>query len=145
MSDGLFVYLFILRISKKFRKNKNDESERAATFEEFLKYFVDKDEVMNEVWMTLEEILNPCQYEYDFILKIENVESETKWIFDKFAISDSITFPDGNTNPATMKELEQQIQTIPKKLIEKVRQKLYRDYALFNYPLPDFLSNKELL
>ena len=45
MSDELFVCLFILRISKKFRKNKNDESERAATFEEFLKYFVDKDTV----------------------------------------------------------------------------------------------------
>ena len=70
-------------ISKTFRKDKKDKTVRSATFEEFLKYYVDKNEKMNEHWQTYNQLVLPCVYNYDYIFKLNDITNESNWLFQE--------------------------------------------------------------
>ena len=64
---------------------------------EFLEWWVDgtvhgSD---NEHWQTYRNLLNPCLYQWDYILKLENIEEESKWLFAEFNITE-IEYPPGD-------------------------------------------------
>ena len=52
----------------------------------------------NEHWQTYRNLLNPCIYKWDYILKLENIEEESKWLFSKLNITE-ISYPPGNSHP----------------------------------------------
>ena len=84
-------------IINRYRSDKNDT--RPTTFSEFLEWWVDgkfrgSD---NEHWQTYRNLLNPCLYKWDYILKLENIEEESKWLFSEFNITE-INYPPGKVN-----------------------------------------------
>ena len=80
-----------------YRLNKNDT--RPTTFSEFLEWWVDGTYrgSENEHWQTYRNLLNPCLYKWDYILKLENIEEESKWLFSEFNITE-IDYPPGKVN-----------------------------------------------
>ena len=66
---------------------------------EFLEWWVDGTirGSENEHWQTYRNLLNPCLYEWDYILKLENIEQESKWLFDEFNITE-IEYPPGDSH-----------------------------------------------
>ena len=82
-------------IIKNYRTNKNDTG--PTRFSEFLKWWLDgkmrgSD---NEHWLPYRNLINPCAYQWDYILKLENIEQESKWLFSEFNITE-IEYPPGN-------------------------------------------------
>ena len=55
----------------------------SATFEEFLKYYV-SDEKMNEHWELYNNLVIPCTYNYKYILKLEDIDNESNWLFKEW-------------------------------------------------------------
>ena len=84
-------------IIDRYRLNKNDT--RPTTFSEFLEWWVDGTYrgSENEHWQTYRNLLNPCLYKWDYILKLENIEEESKWLFSEFNITE-IHYPPGKVN-----------------------------------------------
>ena len=86
-------------IIDRYRLDKTDNDTRPTTFSEFLEWWVDgtyrgSD---NEHWNTYRNLLNPCHYKWDYILKLENIEEESKWLFSKLNITE-INYPPGKVN-----------------------------------------------
>ena len=77
-----------------YRKDQNDT--KPTTFNEFLEWWVDGTHrgSDNEHWQTYRNLINPCLYQWDYILKLENIEEESKWLFSEFNIT-KITYPPG--------------------------------------------------
>ena len=65
---------------------------------EFLEWWVDGTigGSENEHWQTYRNLLNPCLYQWDYILKLENIEEESKWLFAEFNITE-IKYPPGES------------------------------------------------
>ena len=65
---------------------------------EFLEWWVDGtiSGSDNEHWQTYRNLINPCLYKWDYILKLENIEEESKWLFAEFNITE-VGYPPGNT------------------------------------------------
>ena len=57
--------------SKKIAK-KYGNSERSATFSEFLQFYID-DKEPNEHWESFASLAQPCKYDYKYILKSDFV------------------------------------------------------------------------
>ena len=55
------------QISKRIAKHYGN-SERPATFSEFLKFYID-DHYPNEHWESFASLAQPCKYDYNYILK----------------------------------------------------------------------------
>ena len=43
-------------------------------------------------------MVNPCKYKYDYVLKLENIYEESKWLFQKLNITE-INYPAQYSNP----------------------------------------------
>lgn len=126
-------------ISTKYRTNQTDKTERAATFDEFLSFYVNPEEKTNEHWTSFYQLAKPCQFQYDFILKLEDIEFESNWLFRHLQID--LSYPQGYKRPTDKHtRTEAYLQNIDKKLLHKVYDLLRLDYQLFNYPLPSFLD-----
>ena len=51
----------------------------------------------NEHRQTYRNLLNPCLYKWDYILKLEDIEEESKWLFSEFNITE-IHYPPAKVN-----------------------------------------------
>ena len=67
-----------------------------SLFSEFLEWWLDGtfEGSDNEHWQTYRNLLNPCIYKWDYILKMENIDEETKWLFAQLNITE-IHYPPG--------------------------------------------------
>ena len=116
-----------------------NETEKAS-FQEFLEALVDHSPNSipeNEHWATYWRACFPCDIQYDFILKLETIQEDLKWLFDKFNIT-KISYPKGNKIPSNTNLLETKyLPEISHPLQKAVHQYLKKDYDLFGYPIPD--------
>ena len=82
-------------IIKNYRTNQKNTG--PTRFSEFLEWWLDGKQKgsENEHWQTYRNLLNPCAYHWDYILKLENIEEESKWLFSEFNITE-IEYPPGN-------------------------------------------------
>ena len=126
-------------MSKKYRENQSDKEERWATFEEFLKFYTNPMEKQNEHWVTFKKLAQPCKYQYDYVLKLEDIEVESNWLFRHLKLD--ITYRQGS-KPKTDKHafIQSYVKEIDSDLLKQVYKKLEDDYKLFNYPMPTFFE-----
>ena len=125
-------------ISLKYRTDKNDLTSRPATFVEFLRLYVDPSAKVNCHWENFEKLVQPCQYKYDFILKIEKIEEEASELLNR--LNSKHSYPRGKKHRKSMSErVERHLKNVDISLLYKVYQKLKRDYEMFDYELPTFL------
>jgi len=87
------------KMSREITKNyRMDQNETGPTrFTEFLEWWLDGKTKwsQNEHWQTYRNLINPCAYKWDYILKLENIEEESKWLFSELNITE-IKYPPGN-------------------------------------------------
>ena len=72
------------------------ETNSKYPFSEFLEWWLDGtlEGSDNEHWQTYRNLLNPCIYKWDYILKMENIDEDTKWLFAQLNITE-IHYPPG--------------------------------------------------
>ena len=125
-------------ISLKYRTDKSDFTSRPATFVEFLRLYVDPAAKVNCHWENFEKLVQPCQYKYDYILKIENIEEEATELLER--LNSKHLYPHGKKHMTSMTErVKRHLKNIDNNLLFKVFLKIKRDYEMFNYEFPDFL------
>lgn len=86
-------------IVRRYRKPSvpvQDVKGHDVTFREFVKYLIDKRnslQNMNEHWMPMFELCQPCFIKYDFIGSFEDLEIDTNALLAKLNAAKGITFP----------------------------------------------------
>ena len=133
-------------VNKKYRHLRQNITARlatddgTATFEDFANYLIDLGgpEEMDMHWRQFESLCDPCNYEYDMILKFDTLDEDLTYLKEYLNISAyhlPAFFPTGKTK--TNNELTSMFM---KSLHISLRVKLYelykRDFELFGYDKP---------
>lgn len=129
------------KIIKHVRKNapvnaKGDD----VSLKEFLQYVSEsRVEDMNEHWMPLFELCQPCAVSYDFIGSVENLESDATEVLRELHVEEQVSFPKQQSWYQTTGKGHHDLNLadVPSKLLQKVVSKYAKDYGLFSYPKPD--------
>ncbi|KAL4239079.1 Sulfotransferase [Mactra antiquata] len=132
-------------LKKKHNMDTNFQK-RSITFKEFLIYWSDSFEVkeyVNEHFTPNSELCNPCSYDFDYIIRYENLDEETKYVFDDLNLG--IQFPSRNDNYssiATSALVDEFYTSVDSWILRKVWSILQWDFNYFSYTLPVWYLEK---
>ncbi|XP_053553868.1 carbohydrate sulfotransferase 14 [Bombina bombina] len=129
-----------MEIVKRYRKQPGDSRGDDVTFSEFLRYLLDEDvEKMNEHWMPIYNLCQPCAVRYDFIGSYERLREDANHILETINAPSFIQFPDRQSwyKPVTKETLHYFLCNTPKGLIRELLPKYILDFSLFAYSLPN--------
>ncbi|XP_016311774.1 carbohydrate sulfotransferase 14-like [Sinocyclocheilus anshuiensis] len=130
-------------IIRRYRKGYAKDKKIAGndvTFTEFVRYLLDEDpERMNEHWMPIYNLCQPCAIEYDFIGSYERLESDAAYVLERVGVPQHVRFPERQTwyKPVTKETLHYYLCTVPQKFLKELLPKYILDFSLFGYPLPN--------
>uniref|UniRef100_A0A8W4FJL1 Carbohydrate sulfotransferase n=1 Tax=Sus scrofa TaxID=9823 RepID=A0A8W4FJL1_PIG len=111
-----------------------------VTFPEFLRYLVDEDpERMNEHWMPVYHLCQPCAVRYDFVGSYERLEADANQVLEWVRAPPHVRFPARQAwyRPASPESLHYHLCSAPRAVLQDVLPKYILDFSLFAYPLPN--------
>lgn len=135
-----------VEIIKRYRKGFVRDSKTAGddvTFDEFVRYLLDEDaERMNEHWMPMYNLCQPCAVSYDFIGSYENLERDAEYVLQRIKAPPSVHFPERQAwyKPITAETLHYYLCSLPQRLLKELLPKYILDFSLFAYPLPNITT-----
>uniref|UniRef100_A0A3Q3VQQ6 Carbohydrate sulfotransferase n=1 Tax=Mola mola TaxID=94237 RepID=A0A3Q3VQQ6_MOLML len=111
------------------------------TFEQFIRYLLDPEtemeSIFNEHWRQVYRLCHPCQVKYDFIGRLETLETDAEHLLKLLEVDHLVQFPSGNRNRTAASWERDWFAQIP----IAMRRELYKlyepDFDLFGYPKPD--------
>ncbi|XP_078515934.1 carbohydrate sulfotransferase 14 [Lissotriton helveticus] len=127
-------------IVKRYRKNPGQSRGDDVTFSEFLWYLIDEDvEKMNEHWMPMYNLCQPCAVQYDFIGSYERLNDDANYILEQVKAPPFIKFPERQAwyKPVTKETLYYFLCNARKGLVKELLPKYILDFTLFAYSLPN--------
>ncbi|XP_028933153.2 carbohydrate sulfotransferase 14, partial [Ornithorhynchus anatinus] len=111
-----------------------------VTFAEFLRYLVDEEpERMNEHWMPVYQLCQPCAVRYDFVGSYERLEADANAVLERVGAPRAVRFPARQPwyRPAGPDGLRYHLCAAPPALLRDLLPKYILDFSLFAYPLPN--------
>uniref|UniRef100_A0A8C2VF30 Carbohydrate sulfotransferase n=1 Tax=Chinchilla lanigera TaxID=34839 RepID=A0A8C2VF30_CHILA len=111
-----------------------------VTFTEFLRYLVEEDpERMNEHWMPVYHLCQPCAVHYNFVGTYERLEADANQVLEWVGAPPHVRFPARQAwyRPASPESLHYHLCSVPRALLQDVLPKYILDFSLFAYPLPN--------
>ncbi|XP_015270361.1 PREDICTED: carbohydrate sulfotransferase 14 [Gekko japonicus] len=132
-----------VEIVKKYRKNPGKTTGDDVTFSEFLRYLLDEEvEKMNEHWMPIYSLCQPCAVRYDFIGSYERLNEDANYVLERVQAPSFIHFPERQSwyKPVTPQTLHYYLCNTPRGLVKDLLPKYILDFSLFAYPLPNVTS-----
>lgn len=130
-------------IVRRYRKNPGKAVGDDVTFAEFVRYLLDEDvERMNEHWMPVYNLCQPCAVAYDFIGSYERLQEDARFVLQRVAAPPQVQFPQRQTwyRPVTPQTLQYYLCSLPPRLLSELLPKYILDFSLFSYPLPNTTS-----
>ncbi|KAI4890007.1 hypothetical protein NFI96_010866 [Prochilodus magdalenae] len=134
-------------IVRRYRKGHTKGGKKIAgddvTFTEFVRYLLDEDaERMNEHWMPIHNLCQPCVMEYNFIGSYERLESDAAYVLERVGAPSHVHFPERQTwyKPVTKETLHYYLCSVPQKLLRDLLQKYILDFSFFGYSLPNITT-----
>ncbi|KAE8587643.1 hypothetical protein XENTR_v10022049 [Xenopus tropicalis] len=132
-----------VEIIRRYRKQGGSSAGDDVTFPEFLHYLLDEDpERMNEHWMPIYNLCQPCALTYDFIGSYERLREDANYVLQRVKAPPFIQFPERQAwyKPVTRESQDYFLCNTPKGLIRELLPKYIMDFSLFAYPLPNITS-----
>ncbi|XP_055491781.1 carbohydrate sulfotransferase 14 [Leucoraja erinacea] len=129
-----------MEIVRRYRKNIGQSKGDDVSFSEFLQYLVDEDvETMNEHWMPVYNLCQPCAVMYDYIGSYERLHSDARYVLQTVGASDNVEFPERQAwyKPVTKEILHYYLCKVPRELLHQLLPKYILDFSLYAYPLPN--------
>ncbi|XP_061593991.1 carbohydrate sulfotransferase 14 [Cololabis saira] len=132
-----------VEIIKRYRKGRAKDAAVTGddvTFAEFVRYLLDEDaDRMNEHWMPMYNLCQPCAIPYDFIGSYEHLENDADYVLQRIGAPPFVHFPERQTwyKPVTVETLHYYLCSLPQKLLRELLPKYILDFSLFAYPLPN--------
>ncbi|XP_041640284.1 carbohydrate sulfotransferase 12-like isoform X1 [Cheilinus undulatus] len=116
------------------------------TFQQFITYLLDpeteKESIFNEHWRQVYRLCHPCQVKYDFIGRLETLESDAENLLKLLEVDHLLHFPSGARNRTAASWERDWFKQIP----SSMRRELYKlyepDFELFGYPKPDSVLHR---
>ncbi|XP_076873248.1 carbohydrate sulfotransferase 14 [Brachyhypopomus gauderio] len=130
-------------IVRRYRKGYAKDAKVAGddvTFTEFVRYLLDENpERMNEHWMPVYNLCQPCAVGFDFIGSYERLESDAAHVLERVGAPQNVRFPERQTwyKPVTKETLHYYLCSVPQKLLWELLPKYILDFTLFSYSLPN--------
>ncbi|XP_078120195.1 carbohydrate sulfotransferase 12-like isoform X3 [Sander vitreus] len=118
------------------------------TFQQFITYLLDpeteRESIFNEHWRqvfvshgTVYRLCHPCQVKYDFIGRLETLDTDAEHLLKLLEVDDMLRFPLGARNRTAASWERDWFAQIP----ITMRRELYKlyepDFELFGYPKPE--------
>ncbi|XP_010145004.1 PREDICTED: carbohydrate sulfotransferase 14, partial [Eurypyga helias] len=125
------------------RKPMGNSAGDDVTFSEFLRYLLDEEaERMNEHWMPIYNLCQPCAVRYDFIGSYERLNADANYVLERVQSPSSVRFPERQSwyKPVTAETLHYYLCNTQRRLIKELLPKYILDFSLFAYPLPNITS-----
>ncbi|KAM3623303.1 uncharacterized protein V6R79_009766 [Siganus canaliculatus] len=116
------------------------------TFQQFVSYLLDpeteKENAFNEHWRQVHRLCHPCQVKYDFIGRLETLETDAEQLLRLLDVDRLVRFPSGARNRTATSWERDWFAQIP----VATRRELYKlyeaDFELFGYPKPDSMLHQ---
>ncbi|XP_038053018.1 carbohydrate sulfotransferase 11-like [Patiria miniata] len=136
------------KIIQAYRKGatKSQINSGKPTFEEFVRWLVkDPDNREGDYhWRPLFDWYHPCEMQYDYIGKLETAGEDAKYIFKMLGIDKLETYPSTETHhkfSSTKDILKQYYSQISPELLPKIVYRYREEFVLYNYTVPETLSD----
>ncbi|NXJ68035.1 CHSTE sulfotransferase, partial [Rostratula benghalensis] len=132
-----------VEIVRRYRKNGGNSAGDDVTFSEFLQYLLDEEaERMNEHWMPIYNLCQPCAVRYDFIGSYERLNADANRVLQRIRSPSFLRFPERQPwyKPVTAETLHYYLCNTQRRLIKELLPKYILDFSLFAYPLPNVTS-----
>ena len=94
---------------------------------------------LNDHWLPLHVVSNPCQIQYDFIGHYENLAIEAPFLMHWLGVDSVVRFPEVHMSNAA-KSLVDEYSNVPLNLISKLYEYYGFDYKAFGYQINDTMS-----
>ncbi|XP_056402826.1 carbohydrate sulfotransferase 14 [Hyla sarda] len=133
-----------MEIVRRYRKDPTGSKGDDVTFSEFVRYLLDEDvEKMNEHWMPISNLCQPCAVPYQYIGTYERLRQDASQVLDTIGAPPYIQFPERQAwyKPVTKETLRYFLCNTPQGLIRELLPKYVLDYSLFAYTLPNITSD----
>ncbi|XP_061129684.1 carbohydrate sulfotransferase 12-like isoform X1 [Syngnathus typhle] len=111
------------------------------TFQQFVSYLLDeeteKESVFNEHWRQVYRLCHPCQVKYDFIGRLETLETDAEHLLKLLQVDHLLRFPSGARNRTAASWERDWFAQIPVSMRTELYKLYQPDFELFGYPKPD--------
>ncbi|XP_024914429.1 carbohydrate sulfotransferase 12 isoform X2 [Cynoglossus semilaevis] len=111
------------------------------TFQQFVSYLLDpeteKENIFNEHWRQIYRLCHPCQVKYDFIGRLETLESDADHLLKLLDVDHLLHFPSGARNRTAASWERDWFSQIPLTMRRELYKLYQPDFELFGYPKPD--------
>ena len=142
---------FAKTIIKRYRKNASPEAIATganATWPEFVDYLthaplrekMEKDWHFSDHWKEMYKICAPCTIDYDFIGKLESIDTDAKYLLKKWGVDDKVSYLSSltsrPTNSSSSSTMDKYFGQLNKDQVTALWDLFKLDYDLFNYTRP---------
>nr|XP_020469987.1 carbohydrate sulfotransferase 12-like [Monopterus albus]XP_020469988.1 carbohydrate sulfotransferase 12-like [Monopterus albus]XP_020469989.1 carbohydrate sulfotransferase 12-like [Monopterus albus] len=111
------------------------------TFQQFITYLLDpeteSEKMFNEHWRQVYRLCHPCQVKYDFIGRLESLETDAEQLLKLLKVDDMIHFPSGAQNRTAASWERDWFAQIPLTMRRELYKLYEPDFEMFGYPKPD--------
>lgn len=111
------------------------------TFQQFITYLLDpeteKESIFNEHWRQVYRLCHPCQVKYDFIGRLETLETDAEHLLKLLKVDHLLRFPSGARNRTAASWERDWFAQIPITMRKELYELYKPDFELFGYPKPD--------
>ncbi|XP_062304736.1 carbohydrate sulfotransferase 12-like [Osmerus eperlanus] len=113
------------------------------SFTAFVRYLLDpeteREEEFNEHWRQVYRLCHPCQVNYDFVGRLEDLERDADQLLRILGVDRLIRFPPSNRNRTATSWERDWFAGVPLDLRRKLYELYEPDFKLFGYPKPQDL------
>ncbi|XP_063295658.1 carbohydrate sulfotransferase 9-like [Pelobates fuscus] len=135
-SGGYYGDHIANRIKSMFRK-KEDQSKDNISFEEFVRYLIQKNPKNMDIhWMPMHQLCDPCNINYDILGKFATLKTDSDYVLKVIGAPASIRYPDikqYNESRTDEKISKYYLSKLPLPMLERLAQIYKLDYILFDY------------
>jgi dermatan 4-sulfotransferase 1 len=127
-------------IIQKFRNKYKKAPPKGVTLEEFfLSLKATLPGAMDEHWIPMYQVCQPCAISYDFIGTMENMDNDSEEVLIDMQVKDKVKLPRKQKMYNTRKgpKTEELLNEVPRYLLKQILSKYQKDYELFSYDTPE--------
>ncbi|TNN86042.1 Carbohydrate sulfotransferase 12 [Liparis tanakae] len=111
------------------------------SFQQFVAYLLDPEteteSVFNEHWRQVYRLCHPCQVKYDFIGRLETLETDAEHLLKLLEVDHLLRFPSGARNRTAASWERDWFAQIPVAMRRELYELYQPDFEMFGYPKPD--------
>ena len=129
----------IVRRYRKPRVPTYDVKGDDVTFQEFVRYLIDKKndfQSMNEHWMPMYELCQPCYVNYDFVGSFEDLDLDTSALLERIHAPKTVKFPRKQSSygkPLDSEQIYRFYANVTADEYNSIRERFKNDLKCFGY------------